>query len=84
VGFGIQFGCHWNCEKEEEEEEEKEAEELWGLNFIEFFSHWVWILCMSGKEGGGLKSNPLRRLCITCGVKGISCSQRETKQRGCH
>jgi hypothetical protein len=34
--------------------------------------------------GGGLKSNPLRRLCITCGVKGISCSQRETKQRGCH
>jgi hypothetical protein len=40
VGFGIQFGCHWNCEKEEEEEEE-EAEELWGSNFIEFFSHWV-------------------------------------------
>jgi hypothetical protein len=52
VGFGIQFGCHWNCEKEEEEEE---AEELWGLNFIEFFSHWVWILCMSGKEGGGFQ-----------------------------
>ncbi len=50
-----------------------------------------WILLSLGLDfvhewegrGGGFKSNPLRRLCITCGVKGISCSQREKKQRGC-